>query len=252
MGAGAPQSVEAIELVRERSSLNMRGREYWRRTVSGESDEDVAYLARGLTYLEAKYDWIGGSVASTIWLFQELIRRKASTQLLDDLSSWVLQNTRNSYSPFGSDSLGAKSYSEYQYLTAARRVQIDQRVRADIKLEEAARHEREIRQKMAAAGAESRNTESRLEIIETLNPLPLAEQLRRISEDPKHPPQFFPTSIAAAATQQVVDSLPEEVKRELARRLKGKRKGPWGSFKKRLNRSLGQIWNKKPWWGIVE
>jgi len=248
LAVGDPLVKGAIDEIRRYDSINRRGPKFWCEAVTGLSDTEIADLSRGLTYVEASSDWSGGSASGVIWLFQELIRRNVSLEMLDDLSSWILRNTKNPYNPFGTQiSLGATCYSEYLALKSVRNEQFSQYLSANSQFEAAAQIEREIRLKRAAAGADARGTKLRAEIIETLNPLPVAEKLKRISEDPKYPPQFFPTSIADAATQEVVDALPQEVGIELARRLKGKRRGPWGKFRKKLYRSLGEIWNKKRW-----
>lgn len=246
-----PPNSDELSSFRRYDSINRKGREFWSRTASPLTDEEVADLARGLTYVETQLKWSGGSVSGVIWLFHELIDRNTKIELLDELSSWILRNTSNPYNPFGTRiSLGAKNYSEYRTLSLSRAQRINKYVDADARLGELARAEQEKRRKMAAAGDKARNTPLRAEIIQALNPLPLAEKLMVISADPTFPPQFFPTSIADSATQEVVDALPEDVRRNLARRLKGRKRGPWRNFRKRLVRSLGEIWNKEPWWGV--
>lgn len=248
---GMPPKFDEISSFRRYHSMNCKNREFWRRTTSPLGEEDVADLARGLTHVEMQLNWPGGSVSGVIWLFQELVRRHTKLELLDELSSWILDNTTNPYNPFGTQiSLGATNYSEYRALSESRSQRIKKRVEADARLEERAKAERGTRRKMAAAGQTMRNTPFRDEIIQALNPLPVPEKLALISTDPTFPPQFFPTSVADAATQQIVDALPEEVRLNLARRLKGKRKGPWARLRTRILRSLGDIWNKEPWWEV--
>lgn len=246
--AGKEPCVADIESLRLHDSINRQRPEFWENATAGLTDEEVGSLTCGLTYVEAQLRWLGGSVSGVIWLFQALVARGASVALLDDVSGWIIERTKNSYNPFGTQvSLGARNYSEYRSLSSSRAIEIRKCIESDSELEERAETERQLRRKMAAAGAEARNSEVRSQIIESLERLTLAEKLVKISYHPTFPPQFFPTSIADAATQEVIDSLPREVRVELARRLKGKRKGPWASFRKRLTQSLGRIWNKKPW-----
>jgi len=241
-------SLVDINSLRRCDSINRQRPEFWKDAVADLTDEELCSLICGLTYVEAQLRWAGGSGSSVIWLFQALVARGASIALLDDISGWIIKHTKNPYSPFGTQlSLGAKNYSEYQTLSSFRAAEIRRCIESDSELEERAETERKLRRKMAAAGAEARNSEVRSKIIESLETLTLAEKLVKISHHPTFPPQFFPTSIVDAATQEVVESLPRHVQVELARRLKGKRKGPWASFRKRLTRSLGPIWNKKPW-----
>ncbi len=237
-----------IEHLRRYDSINRKGRDFWQAAAADLPDEEIANLTRGLAYVETEFRWTGGSASGVIWLFQVLTNRNANVALLDNLSEWILAKTWNPYNPFGTTvSLGARNYSEYMEWSSLRALAIGRYAKRDTEMEDIAKAERQLRRKMAAAGAEARNTQVRMNIIESLNLLPVAEKLERISSDPTYPPQFFPTSIAASATQEVLAALPEKVRVELARRLKGKRKGAWGSFSKRLTLSLGPIWNKKPW-----
>lgn len=246
--AGEEPRVADMESLRRHDSINRQRSEFWKNATVGLTDEEVASLTCGLTYVEAELRWPGGSVSGVVWLFQALVARGASIALLDDVSGWTIERTRNPYNPFGTQvSLGAKNYSDYQSLSSSRAVEIRKCIESDSGLEERAEAERQLRRGMAAAGAEARNSGVRIQIIESLEGLTLAEKLVKISCHPTFPPQFFPTSIADAATQEFIDSLPREVQVELARRLKGKRKGPWASFRKRLTQSLGPIWNKRPW-----
>jgi uncharacterized FlaG/YvyC family protein len=246
--AGEEPSVADIASLRPHDSINRARPEFWKDATADLSDEEVGNLTCGLAYVEAQLRWLGGSVSGVIWLFQALVARGASITLLDDISGWVIEHTKNPYNPFGTQvSLGASTYSEYQSLSSSRAVEIGKCIQSDSELEERAEVERQLRREMAAAGADARSSEVRTRIIESFETLTLTEKLEKISSHPTFPPQFFHTSIADAATQEVIDSLPSEVQVELARRLKGKRKGPWGSFRKRLTKSLGPIWNKKPW-----
>jgi multidrug efflux pump subunit AcrA (membrane-fusion protein) len=201
-----------------------------------------------LTIAESHFCWTGGSVSGVIWLFRELVNRQADKQLLDNLSAWILANTNNPYNPFGTRvSLGAKDYSDYLARSRSRSNQIANLVLTDKQLEASAAEERRIRRIRSQAGAIARNTEARSEIIAALNLMSIEEKLDRIARDPEYPPQFFPTRIANAASQSIISALPLDVRLQLARRLKGKRRGPWGEFKKRLYASIGPVWNKSAW-----
>lgn len=245
---GEEPRVDDMESLQGHESINRQRPEFWKNAAADLTDEEVGSLTCGLTCVEAQLRWLGGSVSGVIWLFQTLVTRGTSIALLDDISGWIIEHTKNPYNPFGTQvSLGARNYSEYQNLSSSRSAEIHKCVEYDAELEERAAAERQLRRKMAADGAKARNSEVRIQIIESLATLTLAEKLEKIACHPTFPPQFFPTSIADATTQEVIDSLPREVQIKLASRLKGKRKGPWASFRKRLTQSLGPIWNKKPW-----
>lgn len=246
--AGHAPCAADIDSLRSRDAINRQGREFWQEVSADLSDIELANLACGLASVEARLKWLGGSVSGVIWLFQALVTRNAGIELLDEVAEWILANTSNPYNPFGTQvSLGATNYSEYLKLSSSRSIEISKRIEADEKVEVLAKAERKLRRRMAAAGAAARNTEVRARIIESMMDLSLSEKLETIARDPTYPPQFFPGSIAKAATQPVVDALSHDVRLELARRLKGKRRGPWGSFRRRVLWTLGPVWNKQPW-----
>lgn len=115
------EACELLEHVRAYSKVNRQGPDYWREAIRGMSNEAIADVSRGLTFAENQLSWLGGSAAGVIWLFRELIQRKVAGEFLDDHSSWILQNTKNPYNPFGTQvTLGARNYSEYLELSAFR------------------------------------------------------------------------------------------------------------------------------------
>ena len=84
-------------------------------------------------------------------------------------------------------------------------------------------------------------------MIESLNKLPILEQLKVVAEDQVHVPNFYPTKIADSATIEVISNLGLDHRMKLVRLLKGKQKGPWGKFKKRLLSITEHDWDKRPW-----
>jgi hypothetical protein len=245
---GVTPNAADVAAVRSLEEINCQRPEFWWQTSADLSDSELADLTCGLAYVETEFRWPGGSVSGVIWLFQAMLGRSSSAELLDQVSAWILAKSRNPYNPFGTRiSLGAKNYTEYRKLSALRAVEITKRIADDQVIEQRAKADRDTRKRMAAIGAVARGTQVRAEIIKSMNELPLVEKLERIARDSTYPPQFFPTSIADSAQQSDLDALPEGIRLELARRLKGKRKGPWGSFRRRLLVSLGPVWNKKPW-----
>jgi len=106
-----------IDAIADKDSINRQGREFWHDALKGLSDDEVARVAQGLTFVETHLEWIGGSGASTICIFRELVQRNASRDFLDQLSAWILQNTWNDYSPFGTTRYRrARNYSHYLQL----------------------------------------------------------------------------------------------------------------------------------------
>lgn len=246
--AGEVPRCTDIDYLRQYDSINRQSPEFWKNASADLTDDDIGCLTCGLTHVEAKLRWMGGSASSVIWLFRILVARGTSIEFLNDISGLIIKQTKNPYNPFGTQvSLGARNYSEYQRLSSSRSIEIRKCIEYDSNLEQRAEAERQLRRQMAAVGDEARNSEIRSQIIVTFEKMSLAEKLVKISNHPTYPPQFFPGRFAYATTQDVIKSLPREVQIELARRLKGKRKGPWANLRKRLTHSLGTIWNKRSW-----
>jgi len=68
-----------------------------------------------------------------------------------------------------------------------------------------------------------------------------------IASDLVHAINFYPTSWADAADTQLIRDLSPSVRIALLTKLKGKQRGPWAKFKKRLWGVESPHWNRKPW-----
>jgi len=71
-------------------------------------------------------------------------------------------------------------------------------------------------------------------MIQELNGMSIRDQLVQIAEDDTNAPTYYPTKCADSADLSVIESLKPETQLALAMKLKGKHRGPWGAFKKRL------------------
>jgi hypothetical protein len=84
-------------------------------------------------------------------------------------------------------------------------------------------------------------------MIQELNGMSIRDQLVQIAEDDTNAPTYYPTKCADSADLSVIESLKPETQLALAMKLKGKHRGPWGAFKKRLLLVCGPISDKQPW-----
>ena len=76
----------------------------------------------------------------------------------------------------------------------------------------------------------------------------IEEQLHRLATDELYSIEFYPISIADAATEEVVNSLDEETRLALCKNLKGKKRGPWSKFKRRLLSTFASSpWDREGW-----
>lgn len=97
-------------------------RQEWESAAAHMARNDVVYLCKALTLLEALPHFRAGSVSPVIWLFRLLPESCKS----DDLINWILSHTDNDYLPFGRSNHGAKSIEELQL----RSKQVAERARA--------------------------------------------------------------------------------------------------------------------------
>lgn len=83
----------------------------WDRVVGGWGAAQVADLIRGLTYFERMFDRGFGSVPPVANLFH-IYASMVDVVERDRVADWVLANTVNDYSPFGTHNHGARSLKE--------------------------------------------------------------------------------------------------------------------------------------------
>ena len=224
-----------VEYLQPYDAINRKSPEFWHNVAAGINDEQLSSLICALTYVENHLRWLGGSASGVIWLFKSLVSRGASITLLDEVSSWVIKHTQNPYNPFGMrDGLGARNYSEYKILSQKRQLLIQHKLEEDKKKHKIAEKQRKRRKELRLLNTQHRDSSERKKLIEILNRMSLRDQLILISKDDKHLPNFYPTKCATSADITVIESLPKEVRYALAHKMKGKYRGPWGTFKKRL------------------
>lgn len=83
------------------------------------SIQDAGYLTCGLVTLEEKLSWEGGSVGAVICAYRALRAKKPDIGWLDNLTEWIIKNTKNAYNPFGTVMRhGAKNLTEFAQRTS--------------------------------------------------------------------------------------------------------------------------------------
>lgn len=230
------------------SHINRRLIELWQPLVCEKDNQELIHILMGLTYVERELRWEGGSVSGVIGLFDMLKERDINIEQLDEVTAWIIQNSRNPYNPFGTIiSLGARNYSQYKERHKSHREYIEYSLEQDKVLDIKAKEERRARKIRKENSKRDRLTPIRQEINERVSAMPIQEQLKIISEDDVYAPNFYSSKIAGSVDQFVIKAISEEVVIGLATRLKGKQRGPWASLKKRLHRMYGPFWNKEPW-----
>jgi hypothetical protein len=221
------------------------------RVIDELSIQDAGYLTCGLVTLEKKLNWEGGSVGAVICAYRALRAKKPDIEWLDDLTQWIIENTKNAYNPFGTVMKhGAKNLTEF----AQRRREHESRAWKNIRKAEEQR-EVSLKQKLSYERFKENSLKLRqsgerralsanfdLDSIEGI-----IHSLEEIAAD-IYTANVFSTKVADSASISVLDEVDYYTKKELALRLIGRKRGPWGQFKKRLYRSLscdvGRPWSR--------
>jgi len=151
----------------------------------------------------------------------------------------------NSYLPYGTQNYGARTAKECEQCWWGRRVGIAVGLARDRRFDEAAQEERDERARQRARSAADRDSEARQELIGELEGLPVAEQIQRTAHDPACSIEFYPTRLADTISDEIIEAMDAETHRALAKKLKGRRRGPWAKLKWRLGGST--LWNREPW-----
>ena len=85
----------------------------WDRVVGGWKSSEVADLIKGLTYFESMFDRGFGSVPPVANLFRIYSSMVDETER-DQFADWILRNTVNDYTPFGTNNYGTRNLKDLQ------------------------------------------------------------------------------------------------------------------------------------------
>jgi hypothetical protein len=221
-----------IDTLKKDDYINRLAPPEWHNIVKIFPINELIALVRGLTIVEREHRWTGGSVGAVIWTFRELEKRDQI--IANEVADWVLANSNNPYLPYGSQNFSARSLLEYKAVKARHDEMIRTGLKEQTDSEANSAAERNIRKKQKERSSYDRTLSKRQELIEQLSALSLSERLEKIAFDINYTVNFFPTCWAEAANFQVLQSLSSTIRIALLRKLKGKQKGPWAKFKKRL------------------
>lgn len=223
----------------------------WDGTTRLMPDADVIALFRGIILVEQMLGWSQGSVDASIWVFREIHRRNVTCK--DEIADWALANTNNPYIPFGTQNFGAHSLAEYWRRSEEHQRSIKQGLEEVSESERRAQKEREKTAQQCRHAAELRHGHVRDQFLKSLETLSINEQLQLLANDTEFPIQWYPTRLACAANAQIINRLDHSLRMTLLAKLKGRHRGPWGNFKRRLRSSFGEprkaddLWNRQPW-----
>jgi hypothetical protein len=235
-----------LDAVGRFDSINREHWRTWYEITNSMPIPDAVALTKGLVLAEHHHRWIGGSAAAAIWTFRQIQKRDSA--VADELADWILPRTQNPWVPFGGQNHGARSVLEYRHAERQRAERISAGLAAERESEVRAEAERRVRNAQRIRSAQHRGSDIRQKLIAELNILTIEEQLHRLADDAHYSVEFYPTRIADAATEEVVESLDEETRLALWKKLKGKKRGPWSNFKRRLRSTFASSpWDRRNW-----
>jgi hypothetical protein len=251
LGGKSPiQSAALLEGVKDYSALNIKLSDEWRVATKSLTNEQLGNLIKGITIAEKAFSWIGGSAASCPVLIKILAERDASMNKVDEISNWVLLNTSNRWSPFGTSlTLGAKTYSEFCKLSKTKNIVYNNKYAEQCFAEDKAVLERKERARFKKQCASIRRSEERTRLLRKLNTMTVYDQLICLSEQKLYTPNFFPTMLAGMSSTEVLLSLPSKNLYAILVQLKGKQKEPWGKFKQRVVNLTEPLYDRKGYYG---
>ena len=221
-----------LKAIKPHDAIDRLGWDEWDDVTQPMTTDDLVALIKGLTVAEKYHKWSGGSVSAVIWTFRELERR--DHDLSEQLADWILPRTDNPYAPFGSQNHGATSYREFTEIECLQGMMRAAGEKERILAEKEAREQRAVRKKQRHRSTQHRNSGIREKMIQDLRELPVEEQLEQIAADTRYSVTFYPTLCAGQARQEILESLDGEIRLKLLEKMKGKHRGSWGKFKKRL------------------
>jgi hypothetical protein len=229
-------SEDCLATVADHEHVNRLPWSDWELATSSLTTADVVFLVKGLTIAESHFRWCGGSVAATIWVFRELIRR-GDAGLLSELATWVFLHRGNSYLPFGTTLYW--SYEDFvdrnspEYLAERER----RRQRGEVLklVQQQARIQR--RAEMARKHRENRlrGSERRVEVLQQLTELTHRDRWLRIATDWSVTLDFYPSEWTHIDDSEL-RLLPAETIGLLSDRLNVKCSQSWRELRKRIAR----------------
>lgn len=213
-----------------RDYINRQHGDTWKSHVASISDEDLIFLFNGLVKLEQELQWIGGSVAGAIWVYNVISQRRLDNDY--SIADFGLRNCNNPWVPFGGSYYGRRTITDYfAYQNEKGRISV---IKAD-------RYEKVLRRvtgrkfQRAAAIAELRKLTSnergqaKAKLLENFATKTPRERLEAIASDTKYPPEYYPSEWIDITREQI-ENLPTELIKKLSDKLSTKTRGKWKRF----------------------
>jgi hypothetical protein len=209
---------------------NRLWREKWVKVAEPLPQGDCENLVRGLVIVERELEWVGGSAAAAIWVFQAYERRFPSSFV--DLANWVLQNRGgNLYLPYGGQTY-ARNHDEYLEERRASRLRYQDHLDRQKKQQEAKKlcEEKRAEDHISRREASKERAERVTSFNAELTTIPVSLRLDVIAKSDM-PLEAISEDLLVDATNAVT-SLGVETRLSLIRRIDRRNRGIWGRIKR--------------------
>lgn len=199
-----------------------------------EMDTDLLiYLIKGMTILEENgKGWGGASVTSISHLFNCLIKKKPGSEILDEVSQWVISNTTNPYAPYGSYRRNSKKYTEYviEKLKEENEKIAKMKEREEQILKNKIRRETEKKERIIKHETQKSEREVTLHHLSNLS---LRDRLLYIANSKNHP-LYFPEEYIQDITDNILREIDRVILKNLSEKIVGKVSAPWEELKLKI------------------
>lgn len=195
------------------------------------NDDELVGIFKGILLIEKELNWIGGSVASGVWIYKFIQKRKLDPEY--NIANWALKNTNNPYIPFGSINHNSKNVVDY-FL-------IKQEFSYIKKIEKISKEKRILENKITLLENKINNQENKITELKTrlkLISLTPNEIAGKIISDKKHPVYFYYHEIDKLIKDKSVD------KKQLENILSKFKEKESKNIKELKNRLIKEITNR--------
>jgi len=220
--------------------INRRHWREWEATVRAFNVPQLVALVKGLTVAEKTFSWVGGSVASSIWVFG-ILHRSADELTARETASWVVAHTANPYSPFGTMRHTRFDQWVFEHSSEYVRQQQEQRQRLESEQKDAVnqrqqrvlqrRRDHEVRCLLSKERSQQRKID-----LASLESLDLQARFDVVASDWTRTLDYWPVSLTQV-TNEELSELPKETVEAMMDRLRPKCPRPWRRFRTRLGQN---------------
>ena len=97
-GKDFPENINEVRKLFTDDSINRLHWKEWNFFCEKLNNADLIFLFRGLVQVEAKLNWIGGSVAAGVWVYKIIQKRNLDDH--SELANWSSVISKNPYLKF--------------------------------------------------------------------------------------------------------------------------------------------------------